>query len=125
MKTRADFEQTAYSAPHVDRAFGRLGDSAEDFQQRALARAIAANQSDAFTLLDAERDVLERPKRIGVVCNRQGGFEESLRQADCAHEHVAEHLVMFFGAKLVALAEAVDVDRDVTHVVDYLKLDIS
>ena len=42
----ADFEQAADAAAEVDAAGGRLGDAAEDFEQRDLAGAVAADDAD-------------------------------------------------------------------------------
>ena len=51
-------------------AGGRLGDPAEDFEQRALAGAVAADDADHFALGHLERHVLQSPNDVlGVaVC---------------------------------------------------------
>ncbi len=54
VKARADFEQTADSAPQVDRAGGGFGDAAEQLEHRALARAVPADQADDFASFDVE-----------------------------------------------------------------------
>ena len=54
------------AAVQVDLAGGGLGDAAEDFEQRAFARAVAADDADDVAPLDVEADVLERPKGFGV-----------------------------------------------------------
>ena len=51
-----DLEQRADAAGHVGPARGRLGDPREDFQQRALAGAVVADQADDFAVLDRQRD---------------------------------------------------------------------
>ena len=46
MKAGADFEQAADAAAQLDTPAGRLGDAAEDFQQRRFAGAVAADDAD-------------------------------------------------------------------------------
>ena len=43
----------------------RLGDAGEDLQQRALPRAVAADDADHLATLDLEGDILQRPE-VGV-----------------------------------------------------------
>ena len=65
MKAGADLQQAAHPAADHCPAMRRLGDAAEDFQQRALAGAVATDDADDFSLGDLERNVSQRPKRIG------------------------------------------------------------
>ncbi len=62
----ADFEQTPHAAAQPDVAGRRLGDAAEDFEQRRFARAVAADHADDLAGLDLERHVLERPEVVGA-----------------------------------------------------------
>jgi len=43
-------------------AAGRLGDAREDFEQGALARAVAADHADDLAALHLKGDVLEGPE---------------------------------------------------------------
>src|SRR5438876_189711 len=58
----ADFEQAGHAASDVDAAFGGFGNSAQDFQQGALSRAVAADYSQDFALFDFEADVAQGPE---------------------------------------------------------------
>src|SRR6185437_2134326 len=55
------FKQASDATIQIDFAVGWLCDSAEDFQQRALARAVAADDPDHLALLDVKRNILKRP----------------------------------------------------------------
>ena len=72
---------TSSRLPHrpsmLDVALGRLGDRDEDLEQRALARAVAADDADDLALLDLERDVSQRPELRGwllVLLDRDSAF---------------------------------------------------
>ena len=67
MKAGADLEQAADAAVQIDLARARLGDAAEDLQQRALARAIAPDDADDLTLLDVEADVAQRREGFAAL----------------------------------------------------------
>src|SRR5688572_20748016 len=58
VETCANLEERTNSSVNLRAALGRLGDAAQYFQQRALTRAIAADDPDNFTAFDFERDVL-------------------------------------------------------------------
>ncbi len=68
METGADFEKAADAAVKFGAAFGGAGDAGEDFQQRAFAGAVAADQADYFAFFYLEIDVLQGPDvgRAGV-----------------------------------------------------------
>ena len=54
-------------ADHVDRALGRPDDPGEHLQQRALARAVRADDRQRLAALDAEVDVAERPELLDLA----------------------------------------------------------
>src|SRR5579862_8188747 len=58
----ADFQQAPDAAIQVDLAGRRLGNAAEDLQQRALSRAVAADNPDHLSLFDVKAHILERPE---------------------------------------------------------------
>ena len=65
MEAGADFQQTGHAAVEHHAAVGGLGDAAENFQQRAFARPVAADDAHDFAVLDIERDIVEGPNGIG------------------------------------------------------------
>ena len=62
MKARAQFQQRGYVAVYPNPSFIRLGETGHQPEQRALARAVAADHCQALACLDGERDVLESVK---------------------------------------------------------------
>ena len=87
MEAGADFEEAADASVNFGAAFGGASDAGKDFQQRAFACAVAANEADDFALTDLEIDVLERPDeartsvggRSGVTGGVDGGRAGSMR----------------------------------------------
>src|SRR5581483_5128816 len=61
----ADFAQAGDAAADDGPAGGGLGDAAEDFEERALAGSVAADDPQHFPFLHLERDVFQGPD--GVV----------------------------------------------------------
>jgi hypothetical protein len=61
VETGADFEKAADAAVKFGVSFGGAGDAGEDFKERALAGAVAADQADHFAFFYVEGDVLQRP----------------------------------------------------------------
>src|SRR6202012_4874343 len=64
MKSRAHFEQRREAPTHSDFAGRRLGNLAENLQQRRLARPVAADDAEAVALRDIEIHVLKRPELL-------------------------------------------------------------
>src|SRR5262249_32495603 len=60
----ADFQQAADAARDLDLALGRLGDAGEDLEQRALAGAVAADDTDHFATVHLEAYVLQGPEGV-------------------------------------------------------------
>ena len=54
-------------AAHVDRPFGWPDDPGQDLEQRALARAVGADDRQRLAALDAQDDVAQRPELLGVA----------------------------------------------------------
>ena len=67
MKASADLKQARYTAFNRYLTLGWLGDAREDFQKRCLAGAIAADDSDNFSALYLEINVLERPELLDCI----------------------------------------------------------
>ena len=62
MKSRAHFQQATDAAIDIGVSLARLGDARENFQQRALAGAVAPDDPDDLARRDLEADVAERPE---------------------------------------------------------------
>ena len=67
VETCADLEQAGDASAQFNPPLGRLGDSAEDLEQRAFASAIAADHAENFPLLDIEANVFERPEFLDLI----------------------------------------------------------
>src|SRR5215213_1143806 len=61
VKARPDFEQAPQPPVDVHLAGGRPDDAREDFEQRALARPVTADDADDFAREHLEAHVPERP----------------------------------------------------------------
>jgi hypothetical protein len=70
VKAGPHFQEAPHPAAELDPPARRLGDPREDFQKRALARAVAADDADDLARLDLEGDVLEGPE---LVAGEAGG----------------------------------------------------
>src|SRR5246127_1372346 len=67
MKSGANLEQAGHTASKYHPPSRRFGDAAQDLEQRAFARAVAADNSQDLALLDLETDILERPELLDLV----------------------------------------------------------
>ena len=72
MEAGPDLQQRADPAGHLGIAGARLGDPREQFQHRALAGAVVADQADRFAAVDLEGDVSERPEHVDSRASRRG-----------------------------------------------------
>src|SRR5262249_35103932 len=61
MEACAELEERADSTAHRNAARGRLDDRRDDAEQRALARAVAADEGERAPGRDRERDIAQRP----------------------------------------------------------------
>ena len=109
VKARADLEQGADAAADLRAAGGRRHDPRQDLEQRALARAVHADDADVLAAADIERRVLQRPER---PLRRPLAAARPLAQplGVGIGERVAAALL---GAEPVHLAESLDVEGDV------------
>src|SRR5439155_5819344 len=64
METGADFEKAAHAPIHLRATRRWLGDSGENLQQRAFARAVPADNAEHFAVFDLEGDVFQGPDDI-------------------------------------------------------------
>ena len=68
MEARADFEQTCEPPAQDGPAAGGLGDAAEYLEERALASAVATDDTKDFAAFYLEADITESPELVG--CRR-------------------------------------------------------
>jgi hypothetical protein len=69
MKTGADFQAASRRDRESVRVRASASDARQNFQQRALAGAVQADDADNFTAVDFERDILQRPDVRAVLQN--------------------------------------------------------
>jgi len=62
VKAGADLEQRRHASPDLRPPFGRVRDAGEDLEQRALARAVQANDPEDLAMGNIERYIPERPE---------------------------------------------------------------
>jgi hypothetical protein len=101
MEPRSDLEQHADATAHPRHALRRHRDPREHLEERRLASAVAADQSDHLALVYGEAHVAKRP-------------EVALRQAAVTPEHGGERLAerqVVVATEPVTLAQIVDFDR--------------
>src|SRR5437867_1917583 len=67
MKAGAHLQEARDPTAQRHATLGRLGDAAQDFEQRALAGAVATDDADDFALLHLEAYILERPELLDLV----------------------------------------------------------
>ena len=94
MKPGSYFQQAGHPALHFDPAGCRLGDPAEDFEERRFARAVASNDADDVSALDLERDVLERPELLVTGIGRIFSLQGAKRSPGGIDQDIAESLVL-------------------------------
>jgi hypothetical protein len=67
MKSRPNPKKACDAPPQQNLSLGRLRDTAQDLEKRALSSAVGANDTNNLTLLDLEAHVLERPELLYLV----------------------------------------------------------
>jgi hypothetical protein len=67
VKAGPDFEKARNTASEHDAPRRRLGDAAEDLEERALARAVAADDAEHLAPLDLKAHILSRPKLLDLI----------------------------------------------------------
>jgi hypothetical protein len=70
MKPRPHLQQATERPAQLGPALGRLGDAAEDLQQRRFAGPVTADDPNYLACLNVEGHVAQGPKRTG--CGRPG-----------------------------------------------------
>src|ERR1700704_2550509 len=67
MEAGADFQQACHMPFDLDASFAGFGDAGQYLQQRALAGAIASDDTDDLATPDLEIDVLQRPELFLMI----------------------------------------------------------
>jgi hypothetical protein len=73
-----EFEQRGYPTSLLDTARRRLDDAADHLEQRALAGAVVADQTDRVARSDIEADIAERPEVLLVRAARTAQRDDPL-----------------------------------------------
>ena len=117
MKAGADLQETGEATPHADAPRGWFGDPAQDLEQRALASAIAADDSYDFSFLHFETHIFERPE---AFCFRSRLSAQAADAAEWGRERARQHLAeaptgIFTQANGVFLADILNGNRRAAH----------
>ena len=121
MEAGANLQQARHAAAEPDPAFGGLGDSRQDLEQRRLASAVAADDPHHIPPRDFEIDSLQRPellRRFGGRRFSAGTTSQTCRQTvDPVGDRFAQAGRRFSGEmpKLVAFAQIFGTDDGVSH----------
>ena len=131
VKSSPDFQQAGHASSQTHPALARFGDAAQDFQQGALARAVAPDNPHHFALLDFEGNISERPKifharawrpevgtRSCYLGTRSSSFQHSKGRGQLVGDDVAQgHItpLLLLMGNTVAFAEVLDLDDGVRH----------
>ena len=62
MKARSNFQQTGHPGAQHHASFSGISNSRDDFQQSALACAVATDNSHYISLTDIKSNVLQSPE---------------------------------------------------------------
>src|ERR1700730_3735770 len=99
MKSGTNLEQAGHTASKCHPPSRRFGYAAQNLEQRAFARAVAADNYQDLRLLDLETDILERPEFLDLVAlnhlssaNDVDGFTGSV--ADLAPDDIAQSRIL-------------------------------
>ena len=121
MEAGANFQQARHAAAEPDPAFGGLGDSRQDLEQRRLAGAVAADDPHHIAPRDFEIHSLQRPELLRRDGGRRfspGTTRQTCRQTvDPVGDRFAQAGRRFSGEmpKFVAFAQIFGTDDGVSH----------
>jgi hypothetical protein len=115
MKPRADLEKRPYAPVNLGKPPRRLRDPRQDLQQRALTRAVGADDPHDLARANLEVHVPKRQQQV-VAFGTVAAAEHSDRRRDQRCQRVAQRLVAL-GAKTdpILLGEVLDPNRDRRH----------
>src|SRR5208337_5238920 len=116
MESGADLEEAGGPAIDADSSLGGNGNPAQNFQQRALTRTVAADDANHFTLFDLKRNVLQRPEVQLLQLFLPAGPKPGERRAHRALDRMAQAVtVVPLMADSVPFAEVLDDDDRIGH----------
>src|SRR5437773_2209014 len=90
MKAGANLQQRADAAMYHGASCGGLGDAREEFEQRAFAGSVAADNAHGLAVLDLERDVLERPDIACCRLSPTRSAQPAYRRSERPHHRFSE-----------------------------------
>ena len=94
MKPRPDLEQRRDTTPNPRLARSRLGNPAQNFQERALPRPVPPNQPDHLPRLNIERNIAQSPE---FVSRSRGGRSLGVeRRVPNTFQHVSVSAFQLF-----------------------------
>ncbi len=96
IEPRAELDQGLDAAPDTHLAGVGLEQPVQNLQQRALARAVMADNGHRLPLFQLEGDVVERPELAGPQPRRAGGQELTQDIADAIGEGTPGPIAIFF-----------------------------
>src|SRR6478752_1573926 len=67
MKSRAHFEQAGRPAAQSNSSCRRLGNSAQNFEQRAFAGSVVTDDADNLTFFDLKVDIFQGPELFDFI----------------------------------------------------------
>jgi hypothetical protein len=109
VKAGAHLQQATQAAVDESLAPGRLRHAGEDLQQRALARAVQAQDADVLTLADLEGDVVQRPELL----SRRLRAVATPAAEDACHNVAQGVGPRLLGAQQILLTQAFGSDGDI------------
>jgi hypothetical protein len=122
MKTSTDFQEAGYTPANRNSPSRRLCDSAKNLKKRALARAIAANDSENVSFLNLEAHVLQRPELLDFITlndlpamGKVDGFARKVLRFSRQHFTKRRALLTVAMSNQIALREVFDGDDVVGH----------
>src|SRR5262245_40520424 len=98
MKAGSDLQDTGHTTADLDPPLGWLGNPTENFQERALAGAVAANDTDNLAFIDPETNVFQCPELLLTVETSAWIANPSERSSQTVDYCVAEGIALFLGS---------------------------
>src|SRR6516225_8355955 len=127
MKPGSYLEQARRSSVQRDASLGWIGDAAENLEQRALASAVAADDTENLPLLNFEAHFSQRPERLDLVALHDLLATGGVDQLPCkitrfSRQHFTESRVLLTQAMSdrIALGEFFNCDDGIHRLVGSL-----
>ena len=91
VKARAELDEGSDAPVGFHRALGRLQNAGDDFQKRALARAVEPDDAERIALFQRERNIPQRPELLKMQLPAHGLDEVLLDAVDLLGAEVEHH----------------------------------